>query len=141
MQEFIKLYRDTTYSDGTSAKLAIYCGKIDTLETEVCPLVSELVTAAGWSPAKTILKYHRGNKNYPQPDDAEYQFSSLDTPMSSYRIILLVQIGKEGWDCRSLTSVILPHRGACPRNMVLQTSCRCLRELSLIHISEPTRPY
>ena len=42
--------------------------------------------------------------------------------------MLLAQIGKEGWDCRSLTGVILPHQGACPNNMVLQTSCRCLRQ-------------
>lgn len=130
VQEFIKMYGDTRYSNGTSAKLAIYCGQIETLETEVYPLVSELVTAIGWDPAKTILKYHRGNGEYPQPDDAEYQFSSLDTPISPYRIILLVQIGKEGWDCRSLTSVILPHKVKSSQNMVLQTSCRCLREVT-----------
>ena len=42
---------------------------------------------------------------------------------------MLAQIGKEGWDCKSLTSVILPQKGACPQNMVLQTSCRCLRQV------------
>ena len=40
-----------------------------------------------------------------------------------------VQIGKEGWDCRSLTGVILSQQGDCPKNMVLQTSCRCLRQV------------
>lgn len=129
VQEFIDNYGATTYADGTQAKLAIYCGNIKTLEEEIYPCVAQLVTAHGWSPAETILKYHRGNKEYPQPDEAEYHFSSLDTPFSPFRIVLLVQIGKEGWDCRSLTSVILPQRGACPQNMVLQTSCRCLREV------------
>lgn len=43
--------------------------------------------------------------------------------------MLLVQIGKEGWDCKSLTGVILPQKGVCPTNMVLQTSCRCLRQV------------
>ena len=41
----------------------------------------------------------------------------------------MVQIGKEGWDCKSLTGVILPQKGVCPTNMVLQTSCRCLRQV------------
>jgi type III restriction enzyme len=40
-----------------------------------------------------------------------------------------VHIGKEGWDCRSLTGVILSQKGDCPTNMVLQTSCRCLRQV------------
>jgi len=42
---------------------------------------------------------------------------------------LLVQIGKEGWDCRSLTGIILSQKGDSPTNMVLQTSCRCLRQV------------
>ena len=50
-------------------------------------------------------------------------------PLSKKKIILLVQVGKEGWDCRSLTGVILSQKGDCPTNMVLQTSCRCLRQV------------
>ncbi len=50
--------------------------------------------------------------------------------MSKKRIVLLAQIGKEGWDCKSLTGVILSQEGDCPKNMVLQTSCRCLREVT-----------
>jgi hypothetical protein len=41
-----------------------------------------------------------------------------------------VQIGKEGWDCRSLTGVILSQKKDSPTNMVLQTSCRCLRQVT-----------
>ena len=41
-----------------------------------------------------------------------------------------MQIGKEGWDCKSLTGVILSQEGDCTKNMVLQTSCRCLREVT-----------
>ncbi|MDD3725544.1 MAG: restriction endonuclease subunit R, partial [Bacteroidales bacterium] len=60
---------------------------------------------------------------------AETEYLSLDTPVSKKKIILLVQIGKEGWDCKSLTGVILSQKGDCPTNMVLQTSCRCLRQV------------
>lgn len=57
------------------------------------------------------------------------EFDSLDQPFSKIRIVLLVQIGKEGWDCRSLTGIILSQEGDCPKNMVLQTACRCLRQV------------
>ena len=129
VKEFLDRYRDTVYENGTCAKLAIYCGQIETLEETVFPLVSSIVSEYGLSPTETILKYHGGNKSYPQPEDSETEFASLDTDFSNIRIVLLVQIGKEGWDCKSLTSVILPQKGVCPTNMVLQTSCRCLRQV------------
>ena len=50
------------------------------------------------------------------------QFDMLDKPISKIRIVLLAQIGKEGWDCRSLTGIILSQKGDCSTNMVLQTS-------------------
>ena len=130
VREFLDLYRDKVYANGTLPKLAIYCGQIETLEEQVCPLVTQLVADYGLNPAEAILKYHRGNKAYPQPEGAETAFASLDTELSRVRVVLLVQIGKEGWDCKSLTGVILPQKGVCPTNMVLQTSCRCLRQVS-----------
>ncbi len=129
VQEFFNKYKDTIYANGTCAKLAIYCGQIETLEETIYPLVAEIVSSYGLNPSDTILKYHGGNKEYPQPEGAEISFASLDTSLSRIRIILLVQIGKEGWDCKSLTGVILPQKGVCPTNMVLQTSCRCLRQV------------
>lgn len=129
VKEFLDKYKDTVYANGTCAKLAIYCGQIETLEERVYPLVARLLSEYGLDPAGTILKYHGGNKTYPQPEGSETEFASLDMPFSNIRVVLLVQIGKEGWDCKSLTGVILPQKGVCPTNMVLQTSCRCLRQV------------
>ena len=129
VREFLDKYCDTTYANGTCAKLAIYCGQIETLEESIYPLVSEIVSSYGLNPTDTILPYHGGNKQYPQHEGSETAFASLDTSISKYKIVLLVQIGKEGWDCKSLTGVILPQKGVCPTNMVLQTSCRCLRQV------------
>lgn len=117
------------YPNGTCAKQAIYCGRIDNLEENIYPIVAELTSKFGLNPADTILKYHGGNKEYSVPESAAIEFASLDTSLSKIKIVLLAQIGKEGWDCKSLTSVILPQKGACPQNMVLQTSCRCLRQV------------
>ena len=129
LRDFLDRYRDTVYPDGTRAKIAIYCGKIETLEETVSPLVFDIVSSYGMDAARTVLRYHGGNRQYPQPEGSAEAFAALDTPWSEVRVVLLVQIGKEGWDCKSLTSVVLPQKGACPTNMVLQTSCRCLRQV------------
>ena len=128
VREFLNTYTDTVYQDGTTAKLGIYCSTIEKLEELVYPLVFQIVREYGL-PAGCILKFHKGNKQYPQPADSQMQFDTLDNPISKIRIVLLVQIGKEGWDCRSLTGVILSQEGDCHKNMVLQTSCRCLRQV------------
>lgn len=129
IKDFLDHYLNTVYANGACAKLAIYCGQIETLEEQIYPLASRMVSEQGLNPTEVILKYHGGNKAYPQPEGSETEFASLDTDFSKIRIVLLVQIGKEGWDCKSLTGVILPQKGVCPTNMVLQTSCRCLRQV------------
>lgn len=129
VKEFLDKYQNTVYANGTCAKLAIYCGQIETLEETVYPIVAEIAASYGLNPTDVILKYHEGNKQFAKPEGSETTFASLDTTLSKTRIVLLVQIGKEGWDCKSLTGVILPQKGVCPTNMVLQTSCRCLRQV------------
>ena len=128
VREFLNRYKDTVYAGGLVAKLGIYCGTIEKLEEVVYPLVARIISEYSLS-ADVILKFHKGNKQYPQPADSQMQFDTLDSSISRVRIVLLVQIGKEGWDCRSLTGIILSQEGDCPKNMVLQTSCRCLRQV------------
>lgn len=125
IEDFDARYKTTMYENGAIAKIAIYCSNIEVLEEEVYPfLTSELQI----HPTE-ILKFHGGNKTYTLPKENELEFRSLDLPISKKRYILLVQVGKEGWDCRSLTGVILSQKGDSPQNMVLQTSCRCLRQV------------
>jgi len=142
VRAFFDTYKDKVYASGLTAKLGIYCGKIEKLETVVFPLVKSILPEYGLS-EDAILRYHKGNKEYPQPADSQMEFETLDKPISKKRIVLLVQIGKEGWDCRSLTGIILSQEGDCPKNMVLQTSCRCLRQVekglpesALIYLNE-----
>ena len=127
--EFLDTYGNLVYPNGTCAKQAIYCGRIESLEENIYPIVAELIGKRSLNPADAILKYHDGNRQYSVPERAAVEFASLDTNLSKVKVVLLAQIGKEGWDCKSLTSVILPQKGVCPQNMVLQTSCRCLRQV------------
>lgn len=129
MREFFDRYADTVYSNGASAKVAIYAPSIAVLEEEIYPIAYALCAEMEINPTETILKYHKGNTSYKVDEDAQFEFATLDSPLSKKRIILLVGIGREGWNCKSLTGVILSQRNACPQNMVLQISCRCLREV------------
>ena len=129
LREFLTRYRDTRYADGTCAKLAIFFSNIESLE-ESYGEVAAIVEEAGLPSAESILKFHRGNKSYKTAEGAQLAFDTLDLPISRVRIVMLAEIGKEGWDCRSLTGVILAQKGACPLNKVLQTSCRCLRQIT-----------
>lgn len=128
LTEFFDKYKDVSYN-GVLSKIAIYCGNIKNLEESIYPFVSEIVTNLKMNPNEVILKYHGGNKEYSLPKENSLEFESLNTPLSKKRIILLVGIGKEGWDCSSLTGVILSQKGDCPTKMVLQTTCRCLRQV------------
>ncbi|MCK9170006.1 MAG: DEAD/DEAH box helicase family protein [Treponema sp.] len=147
VREFFNMYKDTVYvqpSGNLTAKLGIYCGAgIDFLEDEVYPLVTRIVTEYGMNAEEAVLRFHGGNKEHPAAAESRMQFEILDTAESKIRVVLLCQIGKEGWDCRSLTGIILSQEGDCPTNMVLQTSCRCLRqvdrnqkETALIYLNE-----
>lgn len=129
LKEFFDRYRNTVYADGTVAKIAVYAPSIAYLEEELAPAATDICNSINLDPAVSILKYHNGNKLYRKPDDADYRFNSLDSPLSKVRIVLLVGIGREGWNCKSLTGVILSQRNACSNNLVLQVCCRCLRQV------------
>jgi type III restriction enzyme len=125
IEDFDIQYKAKVYDNGAIAKIAIYCSNIGVLEEEVYPfLISDLKINPN-----EILRFHKGNKAFSQPEGSELEFRSLDLAISKKRYILLVQVGKEGWDCPSLTGVILSQKGDSPQNMVLQTSCRCLRQV------------
>lgn len=132
VRDFLDTHLNTVYEGGLTAKLGIYCGTIPKCEKLVYPLVTSIVREYGL-PETSVLKYHDGNKEFPAPADGQMEFDILDKSISKKRIVLLVQIGKEGWDCRCLTGVILSQESACPRNNVLQTSCRCLRQVEKDH--------
>ena len=61
-------------------------------------------------------------------NDELREFINLDTPASDKQFILLVNKGKEGWNCRSLFGVAL-YRKPKSKIFVLQASMRCLRQI------------
>jgi len=138
VRDFLDNYMDVAYDiEGNGqlrkAKLAIFCRSIANLERDVYPQVSQIVAEYGMAASDVLLPYHQGgkegNETFPAPKDAEKEFQRLDED-SEKRIVLLVRIGQEGWDCKSLAGVIMPYEpdAKSPQNSVLQRTCRCLRQ-------------
>jgi len=129
INNFNEQYKNTVYENGNVAKLAIYCSNIKSLEEEIYPYLTGTLKINH----DEILRFHKGNKEFTLPKENQLLFNTLDIPKTvsatKKRYILLVQIGKEGWDSPSLTGVVLSQKGDSPKNMVLQTSCRCLRQV------------
>lgn len=131
LTEFYTNY-DFTYSNGTKSKIAFYCPSIKKLNEDILPVVEEWYNENRNGKLNEIFKFYssvkKEDKKYEIPKDSKAVFNNLDKPYSDKRVILLVAIGTEGWDCRSLTAVALP-RQKTTKNFVLQTTCRCLREV------------
>jgi len=141
LSDFFKDY-DTVYEDGTESKIAFYCPSIKKLNNDILPIIKEWYNENRKGKEAEIFRYYTNPKTT-RKDSLERKeeiksfqlqknslavFNNLDKPYSTKRVILLVAIGKEGWDCKSLTSVVLP-RQKTTTNFVLQTTCRCLREV------------
>ena len=127
LSDFFNNY-DVKYENGTLSKIAFYCPSIEKLNENILPIINEWYEENNRDKNEILRYYTNSNKNYPLPAENLINFLNLDNPTSKFRVVLLVAVGTEGWDCKSLTSVVLPREGSS-RNLVLQTTCRCLREV------------
>ncbi|MDI6804075.1 MAG: DEAD/DEAH box helicase family protein [Bacteroidota bacterium] len=123
---------DFTYKNGTKSKIAFYCPTIKKLNEDILPVIQEWYKKNRKGKDQEIFRFYSGvkkeDKKYELPKENLAIFNNLDKPYSDKRVVLLVAVGTEGWDCKSLTGVVLP-RQTTTKNFVLQTTCRCLREV------------
>ncbi len=63
------------------------------------------------------------------------EFNKLDTPESDKQFILLVNKGREGWNCHSLFGCAL-YRKPKSKIFVLQATMRCLRSIGDVQETE-----
>ncbi|KXX67411.1 DEAD/DEAH box helicase family protein [Flammeovirga sp. SJP92] len=126
IKEFWEKYGSKTF-ENLKPKMAIYAPNINELTTELRPIVEEVLIELG-IPTSSIL-VNVGDDKHTSNDDI-VEFNRLDTPSSNKQFILLVNKGKEGWNCRSLFSVVL-YRKPDSKNkiFVLQATMRCLRQI------------
>lgn len=111
--------------EGMLPKLAFFAATIDELENELRPAVEDALSALGVPLSRILVNV--GDDKLTSNDDLR-EFINLDTPASEKQFILLVNKGKEGWNCRSLFGVAL-YRKPRSKIFVLQASMRCLRQI------------
>lgn len=124
LSDFMKAHKGKRY-DGLLPKIAFYSANIKELENELRPLVEKALDELEVPLNKILVNV--GDPKLTKSEDIK-EFQSLDTPSSDKQIILLVNKGKEGWNCRSLFSVAL-YRKPSSTVFVLQATMRCLRSI------------
>lgn len=107
-------------------KMAFFASNINELQTELKPILEEVLIELNIPTSKILVNV--GDSKITSNDDLR-EFKNLDTPASDKQFILLVNKGKEGWNCRSLFAVGL-HRKPKSKIFVLQATMRCLRAIS-----------
>lgn len=115
--------------DNLNPKLAIYAANVEEAVNEVVPALEEILTRLEIPTTSILLNV--GDSKYTKDADIR-NFNNLDVPGSEgneKQFVVLVEKGKEGWNCRSLFGVAL-YRSPKSKIFVLQATMRCLRAIT-----------
>ena len=121
--DFVEDYWQVALPNGAPARLALYFPNTSTLD-ELRPAVDSALALQGIDTA-TVLAVH--SKSTQEVRSEFYRVAG--DPGSPYRVILLVNMGTEGWNCPSLFACGLVRKLKSSNNFVLQAATRCLRQV------------
>lgn len=124
VQEFLKAYKDKRF-EGMLPKLAFFSPTIEDASQNLKPILEAELIRQNISTKSILLNV--GDERLTTNDDIK-AFNELDTPVSEKQFIILVNKGKEGWNCRSLCGVAM-FRKPKSKVFVLQATMRCLRSI------------
>lgn len=127
ISEFWSKNKGKRYED-LLPKLAFFASTIEELQTELRPAIEQVLSEMDIPISKILVNV--GDSTITSNDDIR-EFNNLDKPSSDKQFILLVNKGKEGWNCRSLFGVAL-HREPKSKVFVLQATMRCLRSIGQV---------
>lgn len=117
--------------EGLLPKIAFFASTIDELNGELRPAVEATLAEHGIPDTRILVNV--GDPKFTSNEDIR-EFNRLDTPGSEKQFILLVNKGREGWNCRSLFGVAL-YRKPKSKIFVLQASMRCLRAIGTAQLT------
>ncbi|PXW73074.1 type III restriction/modification enzyme restriction subunit [Alteromonas sp. I10] len=124
IEEFLESTKDFR-PENMLPKMAIFGTTVEEITSEVRPAVEKILAKHGISAERILVNV--GDSKVTTDGDIR-EFNRLDTPQSEKQFILLVNKGREGWNCRSLFSVAL-YREPKSKVFVLQATMRCLRAI------------
>jgi hypothetical protein len=127
IEDFWKQNGKDQRHEGMLPKIAFFAATIDELQKDLRPAVEKALAKHGIPTSKILVNV--GDEKITTNDDIR-EFIHLDTPDSEKQFILLVNKGREGWNCRSLFGVAL-FRKPNSRIFVLQATMRCLRSIGI----------
>ena len=115
--------------EGLPPKLAIFAAGVKEATDVVRPAVEKVLSELN-IPLSTVL-VNTGDSTVTKDEDIR-NFNNLDivgTEGSKKQFIILVEKGREGWNCRSLLGIAL-FRSPKSKVFVLQATMRCLRKIT-----------
>lgn len=122
IKDFFVSYGEVRLYSGQMAKIAFYFKSEDHLQD--CKLaIEKALTVISQSPTLILVNTQKSSKK--EIED----FNKLNSPESQKRIVLLIDKGKEGWNCPSLFATALIREASSSNNFILQASTRCLRQV------------
>jgi type III restriction enzyme len=125
VDDFLKEYAGKTF-EGMLPKIAFFASDIEDLERNLKPAIEKALNDRDVDTSRILVNV--GDEKITTNDDIR-EFNRLDTSTSQKQFILLVNKGREGWNCRSLFGVAL-FRQPKSKIFVLQATMRCLRSIT-----------
>ena len=124
VDHFLKEYSGKRF-ENMLPKLVFFAPDIADANENLRPALERVLSEKN-IPSSAIL-INVGDERITTNDDIR-AFNELDTPQSEKQFIILVNKGKEGWNCRSLCGVAM-FRQPRSKVFVLQATMRCLRSI------------
>jgi len=123
IEDFVRDYWSVSLPNGAPARLALYFPNIETRD-ELRGAVESALALRGIGTDIILAVDGRSN------EVTRRQFEAVArNPEASERVLLLVNMGTEGWNCPSLFATALVRKLANSNNFVLQAATRCLRQV------------
>ena len=121
VRHFFDNYGNVALPNGAPAKIAFFFKQIEHLR-ECQEIIANEMEIIGQDISQILVNTQKSDKKEKE------EFANLNSPDSGKRVILLVGIGTEGWDCPSLFATALV-KGETTGIFALQAATRCLRQV------------
>lgn len=123
IDDFVKDYWAVRLENGAPARLALYFPNLETRD-ELRPAIESALLAHGIGPDTLLAVDNKSSEALRRSFEAVAR-----DPAAPHRVLLLVNMGTEGWNCPSLFACALVRKLATSNNFVLQAATRCLRQV------------